>query len=130
VIRDFPSISISCYSSKATRFVGQHSKVERRTGREWVDDDDHMAWDDDAEGCSTTGHWKIVVEERTTLMAYYEVAGFRFHRLIDTPPLGVMDEIKDLGDWMSKATARPIPMTLKDAKATLLAFLAADAMAA
>lgn len=108
--------------------VGVHSKVDIRNHREWIDENDGAPCQDavDDEGprvVETEGRWETVPERCTTCMVCYEVAGFRFHKPIDAPPDGADAEVKDLGEWMSKATPRPLKMTLKDAEATLRAYL-------
>jgi hypothetical protein len=114
-------------------FVGYHLKLDRREVREWIEDEDALAWiDDDVldahdEQLSAGGQWGTMLEERQTFMACYELAGFRFHRIIDSAAVDGETEITDLGEWMSKATPRPTRMVLKDAEATLRAFLAGDA---
>ena len=60
-------------------------------------------------------------------MELFEIGGFRFHRIVDQTPQEITTEIKDLGAWESAATARPRHMPLKDAEATLLAFLESPA---
>jgi len=111
--------------------VGYHSKLDTCTHREWIENDENVeaqedddgALDDEGSSLSTDGRWVTVAERHTTFMVCYEVAGFRFHQLTEAPPTGTEVEVQDLGAWMSKASPRPMKMTLKDAKATLRAFM-------
>ena len=109
--------------------VGYHTKNDSRTSRVWKDSNpdevfpgDEVDHDQDHANGSR-GQWIEVIEERQTAMALYELGGFRFHMILDAVPIATSIEITDLGDWLSGATPRTKHMTLKDAEATLDAYL-------
>jgi len=118
-----------------SQLVGYHSKKDRRNRLAWVydgngsDDCDHevSGWDDDdfdelPDGQSSPR--RIQIEETTTTnMICYELAGFRFHVIVEQIPKDAVSEIEDLGEWISKATPRTKHMTLKVAEATLKRYL-------
>jgi hypothetical protein len=119
---------------------GWHKKTDIRQERisnyenatQGADDQDNVDEFDDV-GPESEDTWgsrprpqsSLVEVRRTTYMACFELAGFRFHRIIDQTPAGADCEITDLGQWVSQATARPRNMALQDAEATLRAYLAA-----
>jgi hypothetical protein len=112
----------------------KHGRVSRRVWQEPVFDDDPVEqgeeefydlddWENDDSQPSVDGGWTKVDVDQTTWMACYELGGFRFHKILDEPPEGAKREVKDLGEWLSTATPRTRHMTLKDAEATLNAYL-------
>ncbi len=119
------------------KIVGYHSKHHDHTTREWIEDQDGDAeevvveYEEDEYGdrhddflCDApSGHWGTVKERRTTYLECHEIGGFRFHRIVDQLPTQATTQIEDLGTWESAATARPKHMPLKDAEATLHAFV-------
>lgn len=119
------------------KFVGHHVKQYDHTSRQWIEDQDGDAeeairdhgddeygdCDDDFPCDAPSGQWGAVKERRITNMELFEIGGFRFHRIVDQFPTRATTTIEDLGAWESAATARPKHMALKDAEATLHAFL-------
>lgn len=117
------------------QLVGYHVKTDSRNSRVWKDDGDNdhafEGWaddgddnfDDDDNQRRPNGRWILVVEKEQTAMALYEISGFPFHTILDAVPTNTELEIKDLGEWMSRATPCAKLMTIKNAEATLEEYL-------
>lgn len=125
------------------RFVGYHVKRDQSTHQVRRECDDGIALsalpedecgeefefeqrDDHGHGLGRRQRWATVTEEHETAMACFELGGFRFHTILDGLPTDAKTKITDLGLWMSTATPRTRHMTLKDAEATLAAYLRAE----
>ncbi|HUU97034.1 MAG TPA: hypothetical protein VM487_14945 [Phycisphaerae bacterium] len=74
----------------------------------------------------TAGHYgpSRAAQESLDQHTCYELGCFRFHQIIDRAPTNAEAAVVDLGEWLSRATAHPIHMPLKDAEATLISYLA------
>lgn len=125
--------------------VGYHTKYQIQTHRQLVEpieydndrdeddsDDPNVIGNegyepdapfDDSEDRPKPKRYTNVTSKLVTHMACYELGGFRFHTIIDSIPEQSAVDVADLGEWLSKATPRSLHMPLKDAIATLDAYL-------
>ncbi len=117
--------------------VGYHLKFDEFKTREWRSNDEigpqgemlDSFCDDEFGASNPRARCVTITRTRETKLVCFELGGFRFHSLMDRWPTDLDAEVTDLGEWMSAATARPRIMTLKDAKATLRAYLHGTAIA-